>query len=57
MNYFDNIMIGQLNQVTNNSRPSNKFSDDDASDLQKDPIKEACQHRLNQKSLLKLKQA
>ena len=41
MKYFDSIMTGQLNQVTNNSRPSNE---------------EACQRRLNRKRLIKLKQ-
>ena len=49
MNYFDSIMIGQLNQVTNNSRPSNELSDDDEPDLQQVLIEEAHQHWLNQK--------
>ena len=57
MNYFDSIMTGQLNQVTNNSRKSNELSDDDEPDLQQVLIEEACQRRLNQKSLLKMKQA
>ena len=50
-------MTGELNQLTNNSRPSNESSDDDEPDLQKVFIEEACQHLLNQKSLLKMKQA
>ena len=50
-------MISQLNQVTNNSMPRNELSDDDEPDLQQDLIEEAHQRRLNQKSLLKLKQA
>ena len=50
-------MTGQFNQVTNNSRQSNELSDDDEPDLQQVLIEEACQRRLNQKSLLKMKQA
>ena len=50
-------MTGQLNQLTNNSRPSNELSDDDEPDLQQILIEEARQRWLNQKSLLKLKQA
>ena len=50
-------MTGQLNQVTNNSRPSNELSDDDEPDLQQVLIEKACQHRLNKKKRLKLKQA
>ena len=57
MNYFDSIMTGQLNQVTNNSRQSNELSDEDEPDLQQVLIEEARQRRLNRKSLLKLKQA
>ena len=49
-------MAGQLNQVTNNSRPSNALSDDDEPDLQQILIEEAYQRRLNRKRLLKLKQ-
>ena len=49
-------MTGQLNQVTNNPRPSNALSDDDEPDLQQILVEEACQRRLNQKRLLKLKQ-
>ena len=56
MNYFDSIMTGQLNQVTNNSRQSNELSDDDEPDLQQILIEEARQRQLNQKRLLKLKQ-
>ena len=47
MNYFDSIMTGQLNQVTNNSRQSNELSDDDEPDLQQILIEEACQCQLN----------
>ena len=50
-------MTGQLNQVTNNSRPRNKLSDDDEPDLRQVLIEEALQRWLNRKSLLKLKQA
>ena len=57
MKYFDCIMTGQLNQVNNNSRPSNALSDDDEPDLHQVLIEEAHQHWLNCKSLLKLKQA
>ena len=57
MKYFNSIMTGQLNQVTNNSRPSNALSDDDEPDLQQVLIEEACQRRLNQKRILKMKQA
>ena len=57
MNYFDSIMTGQLNQVTNNPRQSNELSDDDEPDLQQVHIEEARQSQLNRKSLLKLKQA
>ena len=49
-------MTGQLNQVTNNSRPRNVLSDDDEPDLQQILVEEACQRWLNQKRLLKLKQ-
>ena len=56
MKYFDSIMTGQLNQVTNNSRPSNVLSDDDEPDLQQILVEEACQCWSNQKWLLKLKQ-
>ena len=55
--FFDSIMIGQLNQVPNNSRQSNELSDDDEPDLQQTLIAEARQHWLNRKRLLKLKQA
>ena len=55
MKLFDSIMTGQLNQVTDNSRPSNALSDDDEPDLQQILIEEAGQHQLNQKELLKLK--
>ena len=34
MKYFESIITGQLNQVTNNSRPSNALSDDDEPNLQ-----------------------
>ena len=47
MKYFDSIMTGQLNQVTNNSRPSNELSDDDELDLQQILVEEACQRWLN----------
>ena len=57
MKYLDSIMTGQLNQVTNNSRPSNEISDDDEPNLQKVLIEEAHQRQLNRKSILKLKQA
>ena len=50
-------MTGQLNQVTNISRPSNELSEDYEPDLQQVLIEEARQHWVNQKSLLKLKQA
>ena len=56
MNYFDSIMTGQLNQVTNNSRPSNELSDDDEPDLQQILVEEACQRRWNWKRVLELKQ-
>ena len=48
MTYFDSIMTGQLNRVTNNSRPSNALSDDDELDLQQFLIGEAHQRWLNQ---------
>ena len=48
MNYFDSTMTGQLHQVTNNTRQSNKLSDDNEPDLQQILIKEARQRRLNQ---------
>ena len=57
MKYFDSIMTGQLNQVTNNSRPSNALSECDELDLQQMLVEEARQRRLNQKRLLKLKEA
>ena len=57
MKYFDSIMTGQLNHLTNNSRTSNELSDDDEPDLQKVLSEEARQRQLNQKSLIKLKQA
>ena len=44
---FDSIMTGQLNQVSNDSRPSNELSDDDKPDLQQILIEEACQCQLN----------
>ena len=50
-------MTGQLNQVSKNSRQSNELSNNDEPDLQQILIEEACQHWLNQKRLLKLKQA
>ena len=50
-------MTGQLNQVSKNSRQSNELSNNDEPDLQRILIEEACQHWLNQKRLLKLKQA
>ena len=50
-------MTCQLNQVSNNSRSSNALSDDDEPDLQQTLIEEAHQRWLNQKRLLKLKQA
>ena len=56
MKYFDSIMTGQLNQVTNNSRPSFVLSDDDEPDLQQILVEEARQRRLNRRRLLKLKQ-
>ena len=56
MNIFDCIMTGQLNQVTNNSRPNNVASDDDEPDLQQILVEEASQRHLNRKRLLKLKQ-
>ena len=56
MKYFNSIMTGQLNSVTNNSRPSNALSYDDEPDLQQILVEEACQCWLNQKRLLKLKQ-
>ena len=56
MKYFDSIMTGQLNLVTNNSRQSNELSDDDEPDLQQILIEEGYQCQLNQKRLLKLKQ-
>ena len=43
--------------MTNNSRPSKALSDDDEPDLQQILVEEAYQHQLNQKRLLKLKQA
>ena len=57
MSYFDSIMTGQLNQVTNSARQINELSDDDEPDLQQILIEEARQRRLNRKRLLKLKQA
>ena len=50
-------MTGQLNQLTNNLRPSNEISDDDEPGLQQVLIEKAHQRWLNQKRLLKLKQA
>ena len=52
MKYFDSIMTVQLNQVTNNSGPSNELSNDDEPDLQQILVEEAHQYRLNQKRLL-----
>ena len=57
MKCFKRIMTGQLNQVTNNLRPSNELSDNDEPDLRLILIEEAHQRQLNQKRLLKLKQA
>ena len=57
MKYFDSIMTGQLNQVSNKSTQSNELSDGDEPDLQQILIEEARQRRLNRKRLLKLKQA
>ena len=57
MKYFDSIMSGQLNQVSNNSRQRNELSDNDEPDLQQLLIEEACQRLLNQKRLLNVKQA
>ena len=57
MKYFNSIMTGQLDEVTNNSRPSNELSDDDEPDLLQIFIEEAHQRWLNRKRLLKLKQA
>ena len=57
MSYFDSIMTGQLNQVTNSARQINELSDDDEPDLQQILIEEARQRRLNRKSILKMKQA
>ena len=54
MKFFDSIMTGQLNQVTNNARPSNELSGDDEPDLRQVLIEEARQRWLNRKSLLKL---
>ena len=50
--FFDSIMTGQLNQVSNNLRPSNEVSVDDEPDLQQILVEEACQRWLNQKMLL-----
>ena len=44
MEYFNSIMTGQLNQVINNSRPSNALRDDNEPDLQQVLVEEACQH-------------
>ena len=57
MKFFDSIINGQLDQVSNNSRPSNDISDDNELDLQQILIEEARQRRLNRKSILKMKQA
>ena len=38
---FNSIMTGQLDLVSNNSRPSNELSDDDEPDLQQILIEEA----------------
>ena len=57
MKYFDSIMTGQHNQVSNNSKRSNQLSDCDEPDLQQILIEEARLRRLNRKRLLKLKQA
>ena len=43
MKYFDSVMTGQLNEVTNNSRPNNELSDDDEPDLQQILVEEARQ--------------
>ena len=50
-------MTGQLNHVTNNSRPSNALNDNDEPGLQQVLVEQAHQYWLNQKRLLKLKQA
>ena len=57
MKYFDSIMTGQLNQVSNKSNQSNELSDNDEPDLQQILIEEARQRRLNRMRLLRLKQA
>ena len=57
MSYFDSIMTGQLNQVTNSARQINELSDDDEPDLQQILIEEARQCRLNLMRVIKLKQA
>ena len=43
MKFFNSIMTGQLNQVSNNSRQSNVLSDDDEPDIQQILIEEPCQ--------------
>ena len=50
MKYFDNIMTGQLNQVINNSRPSNALSNDDEPDLQQIRLLNLKQTKLKYKS-------
>ena len=57
MKFFDSIINGQLDQVSNNSRPSNDISDDNELDLQQILIEEACQCWLNQIRLIKLKKS
>ena len=57
MKFFNSIMTGQLNQVSNKSWQSNELSDDDEPDLQQILIEEARQRWSKQKRLLKLKQA
>ena len=50
MKYFDSVKAGQLNQLTNNLRPSNEISDDDEPGLQQVLIKEARQRQLPKES-------
>ena len=40
MNFFDSIMTGQLNQASNNTRPSNKLRDDNEPNVQQILIEE-----------------
>ena len=47
-------MTGQLHQITNNSRPSNAFSDDDEPDLQQILVEEAFQCWSNPKKASKI---